>query len=132
MITTRMITITKDDTENTASPAQRISYKKDGVTTLVMAGLQGAGKTTFCAKLAKYLTVNEVDYDAVEAMEEEERKSTLSTRLPKSQRKVRGVPSQYLLFSSSDPTTSPSSLLSLRFSSPPATSTGPLLASSSS
>ncbi|GMH93112.1 hypothetical protein TrVE_jg8479 [Triparma verrucosa] len=85
---TTMMGGTKDDTENTASPAQRISYKKDGVTTLVMAGLQGAGKTTFCAKLAKYLTVNEVDYDAVEAMEEEERKSTLSTRLPKSQRKV--------------------------------------------
>ncbi len=33
----------------------RLEYAKTGPTVLLMAGLQGAGKTTTCAKLAKYL-----------------------------------------------------------------------------
>jgi signal recognition particle subunit SRP54 len=55
---------------------------------VLLAGLQGAGKTTAAGKLALYLKEREVDYDAVNAMEEEEAKQTLATRLPKRERKV--------------------------------------------
>ncbi|MFT5199376.1 MAG: signal recognition particle subunit SRP54 [Planctomycetota bacterium] len=37
----------------------RLEYTQAGPTVLLMAGLQGAGKTTTCAKLAKYLTKKE-------------------------------------------------------------------------
>jgi signal recognition particle subunit SRP54 len=54
---------------------------------VLLAGLQGAGKTTAAGKLALYLKEREVDYDAVAAMGEEASKQ-LSSRLPKRQRKV--------------------------------------------
>ena len=34
--------------------AQRVEFAKNGPTVVLMAGLQGAGKTTTCAKLAKF------------------------------------------------------------------------------
>lgn len=54
---------------------------------VLLAGLQGAGKTTAAGKLALYLKEREVDYEAVAAMGEEARQQ-LSSRLPKSERKV--------------------------------------------
>ena len=38
-----------------SSPAAQIGIKRDGVTVLMMCGLQGAGKTTTCGKLARVL-----------------------------------------------------------------------------
>ncbi|MFH5803388.1 signal recognition particle protein [Alienimonas sp. DA493] len=38
-----------------SSPAAQIGVKRDGVTVLMMCGLQGAGKTTTCGKLARAL-----------------------------------------------------------------------------
>lgn len=35
--------------------AEGISYKLNGITVIMLVGLQGAGKTTHCGKLAKYL-----------------------------------------------------------------------------
>lgn len=54
---------------------------------VLLAGLQGAGKTTAAGKLALYLQEREVDYDAVTTLDENERQQ-LSSRLPKRQRKV--------------------------------------------
>ena len=53
-----------------------------------MAGLQGAGKTTAAAKLAKYLQEREVDSEAEAALTDEERSETLRSKLPKRNRKV--------------------------------------------
>lgn len=55
---------------------------------VLLAGLQGAGKTTAAGKLALFLKEREVDYDAVEAMGEEVASQTLTSRLPKRERKV--------------------------------------------
>lgn len=57
-------------------------------TVILLAGLQGAGKTTAAGKLALYLKEREVDSDAVSGMSEEERSKTLASRLPKRNRKV--------------------------------------------
>ena len=57
-------------------------------TVILLAGLQGAGKTTAAGKLALYLKEREVDSDAVSFMSEEERSSTLASRLPKRNRNV--------------------------------------------
>jgi len=54
---------------------------------VLLAGLQGAGKTTAAGKLALYLKEREVDYDAVEAMEEDT-SQMLASRMPKRERKV--------------------------------------------
>mmetsp|Transcript_43960 Transcript_43960/g.133928 ORF Transcript_43960/g.133928 Transcript_43960/m.133928 type:complete len:446 (-) Transcript_43960:248-1585(-) len=54
---------------------------------ILLAGLQGAGKTTAAGKLALYLKEREVDYDAVEEMGEEA-ESMLASRLPTRNRKV--------------------------------------------
>jgi signal recognition particle subunit SRP54 len=54
---------------------------------VLLAGLQGAGKTTAAGKLALFLKEREVDYAAVEAMGEEA-KQLLTSRLPKRERKV--------------------------------------------
>lgn len=51
---------------------------------VLLAGLQGAGKTTAAGKLALYLKEREVDYDLNTEAEE----PTLSTKLPKRNRKV--------------------------------------------
>ena len=54
---------------------------------VLLAGLQGAGKTTAAGKLALYLKEREVDYDAVAAMGEDA-KDLLTSRMPTRQRKV--------------------------------------------
>lgn len=54
---------------------------------VLLAGLQGAGKTTAAGKLALYLKEREVDYDAVAEMGEEA-SNQLASRLPKRERKV--------------------------------------------
>ena len=54
---------------------------------ILLAGLQGAGKTTAAGKLALFLKEREVDYDKVATMSEDERQ-TLTSRLPKRERKV--------------------------------------------
>lgn len=54
---------------------------------VLLAGLQGAGKTTAAGKLALYLQEREVDYDAVEAMGDEAQ-TLLTSRMPTRNRKV--------------------------------------------
>lgn len=72
------------------STTATLEYSGDSTnpTVILLAGLQGAGKTTAAGKLALYLKDREVDSDAVEAMSEEERSKTVTTRLPKRNRKV--------------------------------------------
>mmetsp|Transcript_19131 Transcript_19131/g.28865 ORF Transcript_19131/g.28865 Transcript_19131/m.28865 type:complete len:573 (-) Transcript_19131:1438-3156(-) len=55
---------------------------------VLLAGLQGAGKTTAAGKLALFLQEREVDYVKVDSMPEEETSKMLSSRMPKTQRKV--------------------------------------------
>jgi len=55
---------------------------------VLLAGLQGAGKTTAAGKLALYLKEREVDYDAVNAMDPEESAQLLTSRMPTRKRKV--------------------------------------------
>lgn len=55
---------------------------------VLLAGLQGAGKTTAAGKLALYLKEREVDYEKVKAMPEKKSASMLSSRMPKTERKV--------------------------------------------
>lgn len=55
---------------------------------ILLAGLQGAGKTTAAGKLALYLKEREVDFDAIQVMGEEESSQMLSSRMPKRNRKV--------------------------------------------
>lgn len=54
---------------------------------VLLAGLQGAGKTTAAGKLALFLKEREVDYDKVAEMGEEA-SQMLTSRLPKRERKV--------------------------------------------
>jgi signal recognition particle subunit SRP54 len=73
------------------SPTATLAYKSDATgspTVILLAGLQGAGKTTAAGKLALYLKEREVDADALSDMSEEERSQTLASRLPKRNRKV--------------------------------------------
>ena len=71
------------------SPTATLAYKsKDSPTVILLAGLQGAGKTTAAGKLALYLKEREIDSNAVDLLSEEERSQTLASRLPKRQRKV--------------------------------------------
>ena len=74
-------------TERTFIPAATLAYTKDKPTVVLLAGLQGAGKTTAAGKLALYLKEREVDYEAVDGMEGEQGEM-LSTKLPKRNRKV--------------------------------------------
>lgn len=55
---------------------------------VLLAGLQGAGKTTAAGKLALFLKEREVDYVQVDAMPEEEAAKLLVSRMPKTERKV--------------------------------------------
>jgi signal recognition particle subunit SRP54 len=55
---------------------------------ILLAGLQGAGKTTAAGKLALYLKEREVDYDAVMSMGSDTPGTMLSTRMPTRNRKV--------------------------------------------
>ncbi len=61
---------------------------KEQPSVILLAGLQGAGKTTAAGKLALYLKEREVDYDAVEAMGQEEASKLLTSRMPTRNRKV--------------------------------------------
>jgi len=72
------------------SPTATLAYKESSTdpTVILLAGLQGAGKTTAAGKLALYLKEREVDANAVAEMSEEERSQTLASRMPKSNRKV--------------------------------------------
>jgi len=71
------------------SPTARLAVRAGGEPTVILlAGLQGAGKTTAAGKLALYLKEREVDYDAVMEMSEKERSETLASRMPKRNRKV--------------------------------------------
>ncbi|MCY3018115.1 MAG: signal recognition particle protein [Planctomycetota bacterium] len=52
----QLVKIVHDELINLMGPVDsRISYRPDGPTVILMAGLQGCGKTTTCAKLAQYL-----------------------------------------------------------------------------
>lgn len=74
-------------TERTFMPAATLAYNSDRPTVVLLAGLQGAGKTTAAGKLALYLKEREVDYDAAENLEEGQ-EQVLATKLPKRERKV--------------------------------------------
>lgn len=73
-----------------APPASVLARSTDpsSPAVVLLAGLQGAGKTTAAGKLASFLQEREVDYDAVNDMDEEERTSTLTSRMPTTKRKV--------------------------------------------
>lgn len=76
-------------TTSMLSPASTLATGAiDRPAVVLLAGLQGAGKTTAAAKLALYLKEREVDYDAVESMGEEEAANLLPSRMPKRERKV--------------------------------------------
>ena len=73
----------------TSSPAGRLtSGSKSDPSVILLAGLQGAGKTTAAGKLALYLKEREVDYDTILSMGEEESKKLTPNTLPKTNRKV--------------------------------------------
>lgn len=55
---------------------------------ILLAGLQGAGKTTAAAKLSLYLKEREVDYEAVSSMDPEEASKLITSRMPTRNRKV--------------------------------------------
>jgi len=75
--------------ETSSLPVATLAAGKPGDPAIILlAGLQGAGKTTAAGKLALFLKEQEIDYDAVAEMEEEERKTIIASRLPKRQRKV--------------------------------------------
>ncbi len=72
-----------------AAPAATLAVGSMGrPAVIVLAGLQGAGKTTAAAKLALYLKEREVDFDAVAAMDPEQASRMVPSRMPKRQRKV--------------------------------------------
>lgn len=72
-----------------AAPAATLATgTSDDPAVILLAGLQGAGKTTAAGKLALFLKEREVDYDAVAAMDETETSQMLSSRMPKRLRKV--------------------------------------------
>lgn len=58
---------------------------KEEPTVVLLAGLQGAGKTTAAGKLALYLKEREVDYSAANLGEDE---PLIASKLPKRERKV--------------------------------------------
>jgi signal recognition particle subunit SRP54 len=81
-------TITPDEQSMLAAPVARLATGSASRPAIILlAGLQGAGKTTAAGKLALYLKEREVDYDKVEEMGEEA-KNLLAARLPKRERKV--------------------------------------------
>jgi len=71
------------------SPASTLATGLPGDPAVVLlAGLQGAGKTTAAGKLALFLKEREVDYVKVDAMDPEESANLLVSRMPKTERKV--------------------------------------------
>jgi len=52
----QIVKIVRDEVEALMGPVDHsIAFNKDGLTVLMLAGLQGSGKTTTCGKLAQYL-----------------------------------------------------------------------------
>jgi len=84
-----------DDDDNPLSPSNAIappastlaSGTADNPAVVLLAGLQGAGKTTAAGKLALYLKEREVDY-SVEPDESVDKETLTTARLPKTNRKV--------------------------------------------
>ena len=73
----------------TAAPASTLAMgTSENPAVILLAGLQGAGKTTAAGKLALFLKEREVDYDQVDAMPAEQRAQLLVSRMPKTRRKV--------------------------------------------
>jgi signal recognition particle subunit SRP54 len=72
----------------TSSSTDVDSEGNSGPAVILLAGLQGAGKTTAAGKLALYLKEREVDYEAVDAMGVEESSKLLTSRMPTRKRKV--------------------------------------------
>ncbi len=71
-----------------APPASTLAAgTSDDPAVVLLAGLQGAGKTTAAGKLALYLKEREVDYEA-EIDEDLDEESLTAARLPKKNRKV--------------------------------------------
>eukprot|EP00531_Pseudo-nitzschia_arenysensis_P007501 CAMPEP_0116138578 /NCGR_PEP_ID=MMETSP0329-20121206/12855_1 /TAXON_ID=697910 /ORGANISM="Pseudo-nitzschia arenysensis, Strain B593" /LENGTH=444 /DNA_ID=CAMNT_0003633567 /DNA_START=522 /DNA_END=1856 /DNA_ORIENTATION=- len=71
-----------------APPASTLAAgTPDDPAVVLLAGLQGAGKTTAAGKLALYLKEREVDYDA-EIDEDLDEENLTASRLPKKNRKV--------------------------------------------
>lgn len=71
-----------------AQPAATLAVGNPGQPAVILlAGLQGAGKTTAAGKLALFLKEREVDYDAVSEMGGQANEM-LASRLPKRNRKV--------------------------------------------
>lgn len=73
-------------TERSFLPAATLAYNADRPTVVLLAGLQGAGKTTAAGKLALFLKEREVDYDAVQELGDQN--NMLTSKLPKRKRKV--------------------------------------------
>jgi signal recognition particle subunit SRP54 len=72
-----------------SAPAATLATGVPGSPAVVLlAGLQGAGKTTAAGKLALYLKEREVDYAKVAAMPKEATSQLLASRMPKTERKV--------------------------------------------
>ncbi len=73
----------------TGSPASTLATgTADNPAVILLAGLQGAGKTTAAGKLALFLKEREVDYAKVAAMPAEKTAQLLVSRMPKTERKV--------------------------------------------
>ncbi len=76
-----------DSTNANADTPAATLQRGDPMAVVLLAGLQGAGKTTAAGKLALYLKEREVDYTSTQATTDETT-PTLNTRLPKTNRKV--------------------------------------------
>ena len=76
-------------TPSTVRPAATLATGVPGNPAVVLlAGLQGAGKTTTAGKLALFLKEREVDYDAVATLGISPQDQQVTSRLPKRLRKV--------------------------------------------
>lgn len=81
-------TVQSSGTMNNVPASTLAVGTKEEPVVILLAGLQGAGKTTAAGKLALYLKEREVDYEAVEAMGQEESSQLLTSRMPTRKRKV--------------------------------------------
>jgi len=80
---------TQDMTSTTSAPVSTLATgTAEDPAVVLLAGLQGAGKTTAAGKLALFLKEREVDYDAVAAMDPSETSKMLTSRMPTRSRKV--------------------------------------------
>ncbi|KAL7577024.1 hypothetical protein ACA910_006769 [Epithemia clementina (nom. ined.)] len=68
--------------------AQLVTGTPANPAVILLAGLQGAGKTTAAGKLALFLSQREVDYEKAAAEQGDSEELLLPSRMPKRQRKV--------------------------------------------